>query len=174
MPLGLLNIPFTRATSGVPSALSAAYSVVNHNATAETVWFAGPVKLPDWVDVSRPIDIGFMLFGGGSPPVPGQQVSFQLRYMRVPLSGASFADVYSYDYTPPAIWLDPTPTPLIYIDGLVDPDHTYPANTFERGDSIGWRFSRRGNYVNDNYPNSVSVGAYLELWAYKRCQLLCC
>jgi hypothetical protein len=138
------------------------------------VWFAGPIKFPDWVDHSRPIDARFMLLGGGNPPIPGQQVSLQLRYARIPVTGAIVADVYSYDYTPPATWPSDTPTPLTFIDGLVDPDHTYPAHTFEIGDSVGWRFSRRGNYVNDNYPNAVAVGAYLELWAYKRCQLLCC
>ena len=174
MPQGTFQIQGFRSATGLVSQLQLGYSVLVQSPTAVTSLLFNPLVLPDWVDVSRQIDIRFHIFSGGDPTVPGHAIVYTLRYVIVRDDQVGVGLTGTMTWAPPTVWPVLQSKRLIFIDDTLFPAPLFPAHTFERGDSVGFLLTRVGNTAGDNYTLSSYLATFLELIAYKRCQFPCC
>lgn len=172
MPAGTVNVPFARTNLATLAQILGAYPTAVLTATGTTGFFAGPITLPEWADVTRPIRV-FYLHQQADPTIFGQAVVLQIKAAwNVPGStNASQTDQGSF--VPPATGNGDLVRDELRNDGTPD-DPLYAAHTFTPGASIGWVFNRLGGDTGDTYPFSVSMAAYLELQIFRRCQKICC
>lgn len=172
MPRDRINVPQSRILVGTAGAILTGYNDLIMVSTGTTGFFAGPITLPDWVDVSRPIDMAIRA-SAPAPAVEGQTIEFQLRTVWADSAGTE----YNQDNVCTVAWFTTLAGLLVrvpIVQDATDPPELFPANLFPRGASVGFLFRRFPLNAGDSYPNSVQVGSYLELLAYRRCQLLAC
>lgn len=172
MPTALINLPFSKVSAGTLGQVLTGYDVLLCTAAAATGIYVGPITLPAWVDVSRPIRIFFWRQQAAYVSGPNGIV-WNLRVVGSIDGASDFQQEDQMTDVPPA----GGPSSLYKTELVNDTnpsDPVYPGGLFTPGQSLGFHFRRLGLDASDGYPNTVSLATYLELQASVRCQLCGC
>jgi hypothetical protein len=170
MPTETINIPLTRILAGTSGTVLTGYNVLLLTATNFTGFYAGPISLPQWVDVKRPMRL-FIRNQQANANAPAQAAVFDLQTVWQDGSGGNANQTDPFTMPVPQTGQGFLQTTEYVNDGAgVGP--LYAAHLFPLETSVGWLIRRDGNTAGDTYPFTVSIATYLQLVAFRRCQFV--
>jgi len=174
MALQTITIGALRATAGTPGAAFGAFSSISAAANANVSWLANPFRLPDAVDVSRPLFFRLPILNALANALDGLVV-------RLSLSVSAASEPSGVATSLPNIVVDwPVPNPWaageradVPFTNTPGETWTYPAGFFTRGHYLGIGWSRIGVAPQDTY-GTINLPSSVLLSYYPRCQMQCC
>jgi hypothetical protein len=148
---------YLSATASYLGSMMAAHYVNNMSTGG---FYATPLSLPPDMDVARPCSVRICVTPQQNASTNGQVVRFGLAYTRAAAAGSWSDGNLSYDWSVPDNWstADIAIVPLDNGNG-----RTYEADTFTKGDVLGFRISRAGANPIDTFNKPVKFADWILL-----------
>jgi hypothetical protein len=171
VPQNVISIPWVRNT-GISSASTGPTAVaqVLLLAASDGGMMVGPVFLPPWVDLTRPMDLAIQATSLGAT-TPSGNVLWHLDYAWAQPGSAWNQTGFSMLWPVPVDFFGGATEmiPLLDVSGF-----TVPAGEVGSYAALAFHITRLGTDGSDDYNRSILLATAASLTAYVRCQRNCC
>lgn len=157
-PLRRIIIPSARTYATVSNSAIGQYLVaLSVSATSQGGHYLTPILVPDDMDVTKPCKLKILISPVNNATTNGQVIRFSLAETHVADGGTRTETSLDYDWNVPDNWAT-TNNNLVTIDS--GSGSTFAGNTFQHGQTIGFRIARNGPATQDTFDKGVNIAEY--------------
>jgi hypothetical protein len=157
-PIRRIILPSARTYSSASSSAIGQYLVaLSVTATQLGGFSLTPILIPDDMDVTKPCKFKILISPAANATTNGQVIRFSLAETHVADGGTRTETSLDYDWNVPDNWAT-TNNNLVTIDS--GGGSTFAGNTFQHGQTIGFRIARNGPAAQDTFDKGVNIAEY--------------